>query len=217
MAEKVVDELLRSAEPSVRWMVRTRALGEANRSSSINQLRDEIRRSPRVQTLLSGVRKARPKTYAKWQGAHWVLAALAELGYPAGDASLEPECNEVVDSWLSELFYREFTTDTKAAAHGKRGVPVMDGRYRRCASQQGNALLSATRLGLVDDERAGALVERLLHWQWPDGGWNCDKRPEANTSSIFETVLPMRGLAASWVCDPTDVSHRRSVPAARVR
>jgi hypothetical protein len=70
----------------------------------------------------------------------------------------------------------------------------MQGRYRRCASQQGNALFFLTRLGQADD-RAERLVERLLHWQWPDGGWNCDKDPSADTSSFMETLLPMCGLA----------------------
>ncbi len=32
-------------------------------------------------------------------------------------------------------------------------------------------------------------------FQWPDGGWNCDKRPGARTSSVQETLLPLRGLA----------------------
>ena len=27
-----------------------------------------------------------------------------------------------------------------------------------------------------------------------DGGWNCDKRPGARTSSVQETLLPLRGL-----------------------
>jgi hypothetical protein len=71
----------------------------------------------------------------------------------------------------------------------------MQGRYRRCASQQGNALYSVIRLGIAD-ERAASLVERLLHWQWPDGGWNCDRDPSADTSSFMETMLPMLGLAA---------------------
>jgi hypothetical protein len=75
------------------------------------------------------------------------------------------------------------------------GVPVMAGRHRRCASQQGNALYAIVTLGLAD-ERAERLVERLLHWQWPDGGWNCDKDPSADTSSFMETLTPLRGLAA---------------------
>src|SRR5438270_751657 len=70
---------------------------------------------------------------------------------------------------------------------------VMRGRYRRCASQQGNALDSLLRLGL-GSQRLSQLVERLLHWQWPDGGWNCDRNPQAHTSSVHETLLPMRGL-----------------------
>jgi hypothetical protein len=38
------------------------------------------------------------------------------------------------------------------------------------------------------------LVSRLLQWQWPDGGWNCDKRPEADSSSFMETLIPLRAL-----------------------
>jgi hypothetical protein len=49
-------------------------------------------------------------------------------------------------------------------------------------------------LGLADD-RTDELVSRLASWQWPDGGWNCDRRPQARTSSFQETLLPLRGLA----------------------
>ncbi len=34
--------------------------------------------------------------------------------------------------------------------------------------------------------------------QWPDGGWNCDKRPAADHSSFHETWLPLWGLAEYW-------------------
>jgi hypothetical protein len=71
----------------------------------------------------------------------------------------------------------------------------MEGRARRCASQQGNALYATVALGIAD-ERAHDLVRLLLGWQWPDGGWNCDKNPGADTSSFHETVSPLRGLAA---------------------
>jgi len=33
-------------------------------------------------------------------------------------------------------------------------------------------------------------------WQWPDGGWNCDKKPEAAKSSFYETIAPLRGMVA---------------------
>ena len=35
------------------------------------------------------------------------------------------------------------------------------------------------RLGFVD-ERCDQLAGKILACQWPDGGWNCDKRPEAS-------------------------------------
>jgi hypothetical protein len=166
--------------------------------------------------MLEGLRAGRPSTYAKWQGAHWVLVALAELGYPAGDESLRPEADEVMDTWLSPSAYKEFTAHTKAGAYRRDGIPVVDGRPRSHASQQGNALFALTRLGLIDDARADALVERLLHWQWPDGGWNCDKRPEAAMSSIFETVTPLRGLAAHAARRDDERAGQGAIRAAEV-
>jgi len=206
----VVDRLLQSDEPSIRWKTRALVLGEDPESASLRSVQEEVRRSARVRDLLlrhmgPGRISAAP-AYAKWQGAHWVLHALADLGYPTGDHELAPMRDQVVEAWLDPLFYDEFEAGAKADAYKRRGVPVMEGRYRRCASQQGNALLSVIRLGLVDD-RASRLVERLLHWQWPDGGWNCDKEPTADTSSFMETLPPMRALAA-WAMLTGDAAAR---------
>lgn len=134
------------------------------------------------------------------------MYALVDLGYPAGNAALKGLGDRVVETWLDPVFYTEFEVDTKADAYRQRGVPFMDGRFRRCASQQGNTLLMVIRLGLVDD-RTPRLVERLLHWQWPDGGWNCDREPSADTSSFMETLPPMRGLAA-WAALTGDPAAR---------
>jgi hypothetical protein len=144
--------------------------------------------------------------YAKWQGAHWVLAALAELGYPPGDKALVPMRDMVCEEWLAEQYQHdiEATTEAAAARVRHRGVPVVAGRHRRCGSQQGNALLAIVRLGLTDGY-ADRLAERLRHWQWPDGGWNCDKVPSADTSSFMETLLPMRAL---WAYSKDDAARR---------
>jgi hypothetical protein len=88
----------------------------------------------------------------------------------------------------------------------------MQGRCRRCASQQGNALYAIVTLGLAD-KRTERLVERLLHWQWPDGGWNCDKDPSADSSSFMETLTPMRGLAA-YARHSGDAAVREAVERA---
>jgi hypothetical protein len=204
----VVERLLQSDEPSIRWKTRTLVLGEDPVSESMHAAQEKVRDSQRVRDLLRRHigRGSGPQIYAKWQGAHWALHALIDLGYPAGDAALAPLGDRVVEAWLDPMFYVEFEVDAKADAYKRRGVPVMQGRYRRCASQQGNALLAVIRLGLTDD-RTPELVERLLHWQWPDGGWNCDKAPSADTSSFMETLPPMRGLAA-WAALSGDSNAR---------
>ena len=192
----VIDKLLQSDEPSIRWKTMTRVLGEAPDSRKVKDLQQEIRRSPRATALIAGRdrKTIREKhVYAKWRGAHWTLAMLAEIGYPAGDDALVPMRRQVLDWWLSDSFYTEFES-TRAVAKRDGGVPLIQGRYRRCASQQGNALYSITRLGLADT-RSDALAERLMHWQWPDGGWNCDRNPTAHVSSFNESLLPMQGLA----------------------
>ena len=204
----VVDALLKSREPSIRWKTRVQVLDDDRDSKRIRALEEEIRKSPRVRALLARRHElGRPgtarKVYYKWQGVHWVVASLADLGYPREDPDLRPIRDRVLEYWVSPTFFQEFEASTEAQAYRRRGVPIMRGRARRCASQQGNALYSLTTLGLAD-ERADSLVERLLHWQWPDGGWNCDRHPKADTSSFMETRLPMLGLAA----------HARDHPSA---
>ena len=72
-------------------------------------------------------------------------------------------------------------------------------RARCCASQEAYAVFDLLTLSLADS-RTKELVERLLRWQWLDGGWNCDKRPAAINSSFSETLIPLRGLALhAWL------------------
>ena len=36
----------------------------------------------------------------------------------------------------------------------------------------------------------------LAKWQWPAGGWNCDRRPATTHPSVNESFPALRGLAA---------------------
>lgn len=215
----LIDSLLHSDEPSIRWKVMVGALGEDPHSKKIRDLREEIRNSPRAKALLAGrdrkfVKEAH--VYANWRGAHWTLAMLAEIGYPAGDESILPMRNQVVEHWLNSSFYMEFESKSSVPKHrGAEGVPLIRGRYRRCGSQQGNALYSITRLGLAD-KKSDRLVERLMHWQWPDGGWNCDRNPSADTSSFNESMLPMLGLAAHAEQRRDDVARQAALRASEI-
>ena len=219
-AGPVLEKILHSPEPSLRWKVRTQVLGEEPHSRRLRALEEEVRRSPRVRAILQRKEQlGRPGTlrgvYYKWQGAHWALARLSDIGYPAHDASLFPMRDRVLTTWLAPSYYREYEATSKQSAYRRYGVPVVRGRYRRCGSQQGNALLAVTRLGL-DDGRCEQLAERLLHWQWPDGGWNCDRTPAADTSSFLETLLPMEGLSLFGRATGSSAAIRASRGAAEV-
>jgi hypothetical protein len=118
--------------------------------------------------------------YQKWYGTHWVLSQLADIDYPEGDLELIPLREQIYEWLFSERH--------------KKGIHLINGLTRRCASQEGNAVYSLTKLGL-DDERTEILVKKLIGWKWPDGGWNCDKNPSASCSSFMESLIPFRGLA----------------------
>jgi hypothetical protein len=154
--------------------------------AAMRALADDVRKSPDCRALIDGsfVDPAHP--YRKWQGAHWALVQLAERGHPGGDPRLK-RVQELVFAWiLSPAFLRPNWT---------WHIEGQPDRVRRCASMEGNVLWASVQLGLMD-ERLQALADRLSELQWPDGGWNCDKRPEARESSFVETVLALRGLAA---------------------
>jgi len=124
--------------------------------------------------------------YRKWQGPHWTLYSLALLDYPPGDPQLLPLRDQVYD-WLLDPAHLEFRQSLL--------IPGQEDRFRRCASQEGNAIWYSIQLG-IDDERTRELARRLQSWQWPDGGWNCDKRPalRRGPGAAGRQAAPRRGL-----------------------
>jgi len=180
--QPIIEKLLNDPEPMIRRALRVSVLGEDGTSPAVAALAEEIRSCARVQVFLAQQDKAGRlpgHPYDKWTGAHWTLALLAEWGYPSGDLDLIPLREQALE-WL-------------LGAKHEQHIRIIDGRTRRCASQEGYALLALLRLGLADG-RCDELVKRLMHWQWPDGGWNCDRRPDVTLSSYHETWLPLRAL-----------------------
>lgn len=175
----ILKTLLESPEASIRYQARLYLQGADPSSDEMRRLQDEIRTCPRVLTLLSertsdGTIPHRP--YNKWRGTHWVLVMLADLHYPAGDRSLQPMVEQEMEMILN--------------------IPVrtIAGKNRNCASITAFALWSLHMLGLAD-ERCDVMAQRLLDWQWPSGGWNCDKRPNVQRSSFMESLTPLRALS----------------------
>ncbi|HNX46582.1 MAG TPA: hypothetical protein PKK90_07700 [Anaerolineaceae bacterium] len=173
------NSLITNSDPALKFFALRKLSTEDGSNEALTAAASELTTSPIVNALTQVHADIHP--YHKWCGAHWSLVSLAELGFPFAHPSL-PIVKEQVYTWL---------LSAKHLSH----IHSIDGRTRRCASQEGNAIFSSVRLNMVD-ERTEMLVGKLLAWQWPDGGWNCDKHPEAANSSFWETWSPLRALLA---------------------
>jgi hypothetical protein len=173
-----VDWLLRSREPAIRGMTRRDLLDERD-PDDVGRVLD----GPIVRTLLAGQQPDGSfgnHPYRKWTGAHWRLVSLVELEVPAGEPRAMAALETVLD-WLTAPRY-----------HGSRRRP--DGLILSDASMEGNALAVACRLGQSADPRTRQLAQSLIEWQWPDGGWNCDRQASGRRSSFHESHVPMWAL-----------------------
>lgn len=173
--KSILNILRESEEPSIRYTIRLNIDNEHPTSKSMIKLQDEIKTSIRIKNLISNVEGI----YNKWQGAHWILSLLAELHYPPYDKSLISLRDQVYDWFFSSKHLKSIKT--------------IKGKVRRCASQEGNAIYYSNALKITD-KRTDQLVDRLLEFQWNDGGWNCDKNPKAIHSSYHESLIPLRGF-----------------------
>ena len=120
--------------------------------------------------------------YTKWTGTHWRLVEIADAAVPVAKERLDRAVSAEL-AWL-------------LPGLDPRRVLRLEGRARRHASIEGNALYALCRLGYVEEPGTRHLVNALLDWQWPDGGWNCDRRPAATHSSFHESAIPALGLAS---------------------
>ncbi|WP_327633649.1 hypothetical protein OHB24_27060 [Kribbella sp. NBC_00482] len=162
--------LLESREPAIRGMARRDLLGEGHA--------EDVLSGAIVSRLLTDA-CADKRAYKKWTGAHWRIVSLAELEVPAQ----EPRAVAAAEYDLAEVM-RSL----------KYGVAVVDGLVRRCGSIEGNTLGACSRFGMAADPRVQQLAEGLVEWQWPDGGWNCDRSASGRRSSFHETHAAAWGL-----------------------
>ena len=184
-SDPAIDWLLDAEEPLVRYRTLVDLLGEDADSTRASDLRRAIPNGPIVRALLSGQEDDGGfgrHPYGKWTGGHWRLVSLMDLGAPDD----LPGAREAIEPVLCWLTGRGHVSNVRLIA----GLP------RRCASQEGNALAVAVHFGMAGDARSRQLAESLVGWQWPDGGWNCDRREAAHHSSFHETLPPFRGLVA---------------------
>ena len=202
-SQRLVRRLSGSDDPVLAYKASLGA-GMSPESASARALQAEIPRSGTSRALMRVFEqddKTLRHVYRKWQGPHWTLTCLAMIDYPPGDEALWPLVHLVYDWLLSKHFLEPPLTAI---------YPGEEDRVRHCASMDGNAIWYSVRLGL-EDERTRDVVDRLIGWQWPDGGWNCDKRPHVGTSSFQESLIPARGL---WAYGQAH-GHQPSLDAAQ--
>lgn len=182
----LTDSLCAHENPVVAYRARLLLAGESESSRALCRLRRAIASSEMAKRLLLALNGESFNPYRKWQGPHWTLYSLAEIRFPAGDERLLPLRQRVMDWMFAPAFLKPPSTVF---------FPDQPRRPRHCASMEGNTIWSQLVLGIVDDEHVPLLVDRLVAFQWLDGGWNCDKQAGTHTSSVQETLLPLRGLA----------------------
>jgi len=185
--DSAVKWLLQSGDPSIRYLTLTQILDVPSDSHEVVKEKKQIPDGPLVRTLLSGQQSDGGfgnHPYSKWTGAHWRLVSLTELGIPTGFEPAVKATSGVLD-WV-------------AGPGHLRGVEQVNGLTRRCASQEGNALAICSRLGLGGEPRVRQIAASLVKWQWPDGGWNCDRRPDVKHSSFNESLATLWGLTEHY-------------------
>ena len=178
--------LLTSDEPAIRYRTRTWLRDEPESAPAVKADRERVPDGPGISALLDFASVATVDPYRKWIGLHWRLISLADFGLPADRPEVRARLDEGIDRELAWI----------ATARELEGQPRIDGLYRTHATIHGNAVYAASRLGRANDQRVRQLVVKLLEWQWPDGGWNCDRRASGYRSSFHESWATALGLAA---------------------
>jgi len=182
---KLIEKLISSEEPLIRLKTYKKLLNYSSEDKEVQKIEEEIITSSE---LVKSFFKYLPKdkannpfhVYKKWQGVHWLLSILADLEYPPNDSLLLPSAHFELQWLLSASRWARKKT--------------INGLKRFCASQEGNGLNFLIKLDLAEVDDYKILIKRLIKFQWPDGGWNCDNKPSASKSSYHESLIPLRAL-----------------------
>lgn len=183
MENEAILKLMSASEPAIRLKTYVQLLDFDYSSKEVQKIIKEMSNSSIIQNLLVSLKKnketADVHVYKKWWGDHWSLSILADIKYPPNDIELIPNIDREFNWLLSEEHWKK--------------KPIIKERRRFCASQEGNGLFAALSLSECD-ERCDFIADRLIINQWPDGGWNCDRNPNAQNSSYHESLIPLRAL-----------------------
>jgi hypothetical protein len=100
----LTDSLCAHENPVVAYRARRLLAGESDSSRALGKLRRAIGSSEMAKRLLLALHGERLNPYRKWQGPHWTLYSLAEIGFPTGNERLLPLRQRVMDWMLAPAF-----------------------------------------------------------------------------------------------------------------
>lgn len=171
---------LLDADPSIRWQVMRDLTGAPEKEVAAERAR--LATEGASATLL-----ANQAPDGRWGGAAWnrgwsstmhALMLLREMG-------LDP-ASEQAHSAVARV--RDQVTWRGCAPEECHGNRFFQGEVEPCINGQ----VAAT--GAYFGEDVGALIERLLSEQLPDGGWNCEAERGSRRSSFNTTICVLEAL-----------------------
>ena len=168
----------------------------------MQRLRDDIADSPIARGLLADLDMSDPNDRDGMSTIYLTFRYLADIDYPPGDDQLVPYRDHVY-RWLRRL-EREYD-----------GPLFIRGTHRVHASFHANAIYASVVLGLANDD-TDELCTNLLRYQWPGGGWNCNKKPATKGPTIVHTAFGLQGLATYRSRRPSDELTQAIDAAAEV-
>lgn len=177
LAAAIIDD----EDPIVRYKARRYLDGADPTSSPMKNLQDEIADAPVARGLLADLEMSDPGDRYGLMTIYLTFRYLADVDYPPGDDRLVPYRDHVY-RWLRQM-ERDYD-----------GPLFIRGTHRVHGSFHGNAIYASVALGLANDE-TDELCANLLRYQWPGGGWNCNKKPATKGPTIVHTAFGLRGLA----------------------
>jgi hypothetical protein len=173
--KSVIDWLLDS-DPSIRWQVMRDLMDESH--EVVAGERSRIATEGWGSRLLSlqgpdGHWGGGPYVFPGWTSTTDTLLLLRELGLDPTSDQARRAIGRVRDNgtWGPEF----------------GDAPFFEGEIEPCIN--GRVLASGAYFGEASDR----LVDRLLHEQLEDGGWNCEA-PPSNRSSFHTTICVLEGL-----------------------
>jgi len=200
--DDIIGKLGESTNPIIRYKLRRYVLGEDPGGTEMRRLRASIKETAIAGGLLQDLVTSDPADRRGMSTVYLTYRYLADIDYPPGDKSLIP-CREHVYRWLRGL---EEQYD---------GPLLIRGRYRVHGSFHANAIYASVVLGLANRD-TDRLADNLLRYQWPGGGWNCNKLPRTKGPTIVHTAYGLRGLATYRLRKETAALNQAIDDAAEV-